>query len=433
MKNEVKPNIIRMKKLLIITIFTVFSIYGYSQTQRIDSLKEVIERHEGKISALDDRVLVNEADLGKLNKIKISGYVQSQWELYNKDRVVTNEPNNTFYIRRARIKFTYEALDGVKFVLQPDFSTGNITLKDAYAVVNIPMLKDWTVWAGQMNRPDYEVEYSSSQREVLERSKVIRAIYPGEREVGAKLEYVGSKTPLKFQLMVMNGNFNGPNAQTASASQNAKDIDSKKDIMARLVYSIKLPGAGLGIDLGPNVYFGGNRSKVNPYIINSMGVLDSVNTGDYLNKKWAGGEIQIFADLLGGLAIKGEYVTGTNSTPSTTAVAINAPVATKKSGASTIRNFSGYYLYFIKNIGPKNQLVVKYDYYDPNTKLKGDDAGSNVWFKTLTLAWQYYLNDFIRLSLNYEMPKYEVNATRPDNYKDVTYGNTLGVRIQAKF
>lgn len=180
MKNEVKPNIIEMKKLLVFIIFTLFSIYGYSQTQSVDSLKEVIDRHEGKISALDERVLVNEADLGKLNKIKVSGYVQAQWESYGKDLVKTNDPNNTFYIRRARIKFTYDALDGVKFVIQPDFSTGNLSLKDAYAVVNIPKIKDFTLWAGQFNRPDYEVEYSSSQREVLERSRVIRAIYPGK-------------------------------------------------------------------------------------------------------------------------------------------------------------------------------------------------------------------------------------------------------------
>jgi phosphate-selective porin len=422
-----------MKKLLIITIFTVLSCLGYSQTQRIDSLKEAIEKHEGKITALDERVLVNEADLMKLNKIKVSGYIQAQWDLYDKGHVPTNEPTNTFYIRRARIKFTYEALDGVKFVLQPDFSTGNLTLKDAYAVVNLPKLKDLTLWAGQMNRPDYEVEYSSSQREVLERSRVIRAIYPGEREIGAKLEYIGSKIPLKFQLMVMNGNYNGPNAQTASALQNAKDIDSKKDVMARLVYSVKLPGAGIGIDLGPNVYFGGNRTKANPYVVNSNGVLDSVSVGDYLDKKWVGGEIQLFADILGGLAIKGEYISGTNSAPGTTAVAVNATLAAKKSAASTLRKFSGYYIYFIKNIGSKNQFVARYDYYDPNTKLSGDAAGSNVWFKTWTLAWQYYLNDNIRISLNYEMPEFEVNASRPDNYKDVTYGNTLGIRIQAKF
>ena len=34
----------------------------------------------------------------------------------------------------------------------------------------------------------------------------------------------------------------------------AKDVDSSKDLMARFVYSIKLPSAGIGIDLGPNIY-----------------------------------------------------------------------------------------------------------------------------------------------------------------------------------
>jgi phosphate-selective porin len=415
-----------MKKLLAITIFTVLSVYGYSQAQTIDSLKEVIEKHEGKITALDDRVLVNEADLGKLNKIKVSGYIQAQWELYNKDFVPTNEPTNTFYIRRARIKFTYEALDGVKFVLQPDFSTNALALKDAYAVVNIPKLKDWTLWAGQMNRPDYEVEYSSSQREVLERSKVIRAIYPGEREIGVKLEYIGSKIPLKFQFMALNGNFTGAQA---------KDYDSKKDLMARLVYSIKLPGAGIGIDLGPNFYFGGTEIKYNTFTSDVNGKLDSTTykAGDYLDKKWIGGEIQIFADILGGLAVKGEYITGINSASSATNQDSKATLTAKRADPTKLRNFSGYYFYFIKNIGPKNQFVVKYDYYDPNTKLSGDAAKGDVNWKTVTLAWQHYLNDFIRISVNYEMPKYEVNASRPNNYKDVTYGNTLGVRIQAKF
>jgi len=415
----------KMKKLLTITFFTLVSVYGYSQTQTIDSLKEVIEKHDGKLTALDERVLVNEADLSKLNKIKISGYIQSQWELYDKNRVVTNEPTNTFYLRRVRVKFTYEALDGVKFVLQPDFSTGALALKDAYAVVNIPKFKDWTLWAGQMNRPNYEVEYSSSQREVLERSRVIRAIYPGEREIGLKLEYIGSKIPLKFQLMAMNGNFTGTQA---------KDVDSEKDIMARLVYSVKLPDAGIGIDFGGNTYMGSNKAKINPYVSNSDGTLDSVNVGHNLDKKWFGGEVQIFADVLGGMAIKGEYIAGTNSVASTTAApASNASTATKLGAANKLNSFAGYYLYLIKNIGPKNQLVARYDYYDPNTKLSGDAAGSAVSCKTLTVSWQHYLNDFIRITVNYEMPKFEVNASRPANYMDVTYGNTLGVRIQAKF
>jgi phosphate-selective porin len=408
-----------MKKLLTIAIFTVISVHGYSQTQKLDSLKEVIERHEGKINALDERVLVNEADLGKLNKIKLSGYIQAQYEYYGADLEKSNGYNNTFYIRRARVKFTYEALDGVKFVLQPDFSTGNLSLKDAYAVLNIPKLKDWSLWAGQMNRINYEVEYSSGQREVLERSRVVRAIYPGEREVGVKLEYIGSKVPLKFQLMAMNGNFTG---------NQAKDIDSKKDLMSRLVYSIKLPSAGLGIDLGASGYYGGNLAKTNKYYKNSDGSLDSLNNvWRYLDKKWAGVEMQIFADVLGGMAIKGEYIAGINSTPST--IAATSTMAQMKTSPNTYNNFSGFYLYFIKNIGPKHQFVAKYDYYDPNTALEHDAAGNAVYYSTWTFAWQYYLNDFIRISLNYEMPKNEINASNPVDKKD----NTFGVRIQAKF
>jgi phosphate-selective porin len=291
-------------------------------------------------------------------------------------------------------------------------------LKDAYAVVNIPKLNDFTVWAGQFVRPSYEVEYSSGQREVLERSRVIRSIYPGEREIGVKLEYIGSTFPLKFQLMALNGNFTG---------SQAKDVDSKKDLMGRVVYSIKLTGAGIGIDLGPNFYYGGNRAKTNPYILNSNGVADSINIGDYLDKKWAGGEVQIFADILGGLAIKGEYMAGINSIAST--IASEATMAQKKADPNKLKNFSGYYIYFIKNIGPKNQLVARYDYYDPNTKLTGDAAKNDLNYKTLTLSWQHYLNDFIRISLNYEIPENETNATNPKDLKD----NVLGVRIQAKF
>jgi phosphate-selective porin len=418
-KNQVKLNLTEMKKLLAIGIFTVISLYGYSQKQVIDSLKDVIGNHEGKLNALDDRVLVNEGDLAKLNKIKVSGYIQAQWEHYGADLEKTNGYDNTFYIRRARIKFTYEATDGVKFVLQPDFSTGNLALKDAYTVVNLPKLKNLTLWMGQMNRPNYDVEYSSSSRELLERAKVTTTIYPGEREIGAKLEYNGIKIPVLLQVMVMNGDFTGTQA---------KAVQSSKDVMARFVYSVKLPAAGVGIDFGANHYFGHNLAKTNQYVKNSDGTLDSLNNvWRYLDKHWTGGEVRIYADVLGGLSIKGEYVAGINSVAST--VASTATMAQKKASPSLYNNFAGYYITFIKNIGARNQAVVRYDYYDPNTKLSGDAAGSSLYYKTWSFAWQYYLNDFIRLTAQYTMPKNETNATSPSDIKD----NLFTIRVQAKF
>jgi phosphate-selective porin len=378
--------------------------------QKPDSLSERLEVLEGKTGSLEERVALNETDLGKLTKIKISGYIQAQFESYQSGLVKTNEPDNTFYIRRARVKFTYEATDGIKFVLQPDFSTGNLSLKDAYAVASLPKLPSLSLWAGQFNRPNYEVEYSSGQREVLERSRVIKTIYPGEREVGAKLEFNPLKVPLKLQVALLNGNFTG---------KEQKDVDSRKDLMARAVYSLKFSTAGIGVDLGANTYYGGLMAK-NKYISDFKSEMDSTtsNTGSYMDKQWFGGETQVFFDLLGGMSLKGEYIAGKN-----------AFAGDSKSNPNKTRKFEGYYAYFIKNIGKKNQMVVRYDYFDPNTELSGNEAQKEVNYKTFTLAWQYYLNDYIRFSVNYEMPKNETNTSIPKDIKD----NVFAIRMQAKF
>ena len=50
----------------------------------------------------------------------------------------------------------------------------------------------------------------------------------------------------------------------------------------------------------------------NKYILNYNDVIDSTssNTGSYMDKKWGGAEMQLYFDVLGGLALKGEYLTG---------------------------------------------------------------------------------------------------------------------------
>lgn len=398
-----------MKKTMVVFLILLVARIAYSQAPA-DSMQENIENLNGRLNALDERVALNETDLGKLTKIKVSGYIQAQYEYYQGGLVKPNDPVSTFFVRRARIKFTYEAADGIRFVLQPDFSTGNLTLKDAYAVAYLPKLRTLTLWAGQFNRPNYEVEYSSSQREVLERSRMIRTIYPGEREVGAKLEFKPATIPLKLQLALLNGNFIGTQQI---------DVDSKKDLMARAVYSFKFPARNIGIDVGAHGYYGGLMAKTK-YVSDYENQLDSLdsNVGKYLDKKWGGVEVQAFFDLWGGLALKGEYIAGRNAYP-----------GDSKSNPYKTKEFSGYYAYLIKNIGKRNQFVTRLDYFDPNTRLSGDAAGKDVYYTTITLAWQYYLNENIRFSLNYGIPKNETNATYPDDIKD----NVLGIRMQAKF
>jgi phosphate-selective porin len=128
--------------------------------------------------------------------------------------------------------------------------------------------------------------------------------------------------------------------------------------------------------------------------------------------------MRLFFDVLGGMSLKAEYLSGRN-----------AIAGDSRANPNKIRKFSGYYAYFIKNIGKSNQFVARYDHYDPNRELSGDAAGKEVYYSTLTIAWQYYMNENIRFSLNYEIPKNETNATVPEDIKD----NVLGIRMQAKF
>ena len=158
----------------------------------------------------------------------------------------------------------------------------------------------------------------------------------------------------------------------------------------------------------------------NKYILNYENVLDSTssNAGSYMDKKWGGAELQAYFDVLGGLSLKGEYLAGKN-----------AFAGDSKSNPNKTKQFAGYYVYLIKNIGKKNQLVGRYDYFDPNTNLSGDEAGKDIQYKTWIIAWQFYLNENIRLSAQYAMPKNEINAANPEDIAD----NVFTVRLQAKF
>jgi hypothetical protein len=500
---------------LSIVVMTTASLSLNAQTNA-DSLSGQVITLKDRISGVEERIATTENDVAKLTKIKVSGYIQAQFQNFENPAVY---PSNTFLIRRARVKFQYEPVTGVAFVFQPDIASGlgNVVLKDAYAQLNDPWMKTFSLWMGQFNRPNYEVEYSSSSRELPERSKVISALYPGERAIGAKLEIAPPKLALKAQIALFNGNENlvildGANAGlNYQANNSIRDFDNYKDLMARVTYEFKLGNIG-ALNIGAHGYFG--KIKANSYdLVNSDYTYNKgVEVGDGLKRNWFGVEMQFYADILGGLAIKGEYITGVNAYPgyftasdkvttSTTSTSVLendtltvTNVTTKKSLSKPgiEKNFSGYYVYFLKNIGKKNQFALRWDYYDPNTKLDSDQLGlvkwdgststikdadpeyegsteilsstktvndniiksgtSDIAYGTLTIGWNYYFTDNIKLMLAYEIPMNEkvgVNADGVGNvindkiyvnnnkvildYSEVFPQNVLTFRIQAKF
>jgi hypothetical protein len=500
---------IRLSLLVIITM----SINALSAQGTYDSLSGEVTTIKDRISGIEERVSNTENDVAKLTKIKVSGYIQAQYNYFENPAVY---PSSTFLVRRARVKFQYEPVTGLAFVLQPDIAPGlgNVLLKDAYVKVNEPWKKTFSLWMGQFNRPNYEVEYSSSSRELPERSRVIGALYPGERAIGAKLEIAPPDLGLMAQIALFNGNENlvildgngvGLNYQ---ANNSIRDFDNYKDLMARITYQFKLGNLG-ALNVGAHGYFG--KIKANSYdLVNSDYTYNKkVEVGDGLKKNWFGVEMQFYADILGGLAIKGEYITGINAYPgyyaaSSTSVSTSSSflnndtltisnLVTKTSlyKPGIEKNFKGYYVYLLKNVGKRNQFALRWDYYDPNTKLNSDQVGIAKWdgsstttlaadpeyngnteilnststvytnkissgtsdiaYGTLTVGWNYYFTDNIKFMLAYEMPMNEkvgVNADGVGNvtakytvnnnpgvldYSEVFSQNILTFRIQAKF
>lgn len=462
-----------MKKIyLVILVLSFISIKVKAQSVE-DTLRDQLTEVKDRINGIDERLMTSESSLSKLTKIKISGYVQSQFDYFENKAV---QPNNYFSLRRVRLKATYEAADGIKFVVQPDFSPNGFSLKDAYVVLNDHFIKNGlfknaiSLTAGKFNRLNYEVEYSSSQREVPERSLVIRSIYPGERAIGFKFEVSPQNIPVKLQLGMFNGNDGGFNQFSDTTGKFAntvvenKDVDNFKDFMARATYSFKLGNFG-GLDLGAHTYFGSLKSNTNATLHSDYSTIDSSKVGDAIKRNWFGAEFQLFADILGGMSLKAEYITGKN-------VMLGGNKFANGSLLPNFQNnFAGYYVYLIKNIGSKNQFAFRYDYYDPNTDITGSDvkvvkyngeaskkigklssSKADLAYTTLTFAWHYYFDDNIRISLAYAIVQNEKVAknasgvgnltesyTNPDgttgvnDYSDVFKQNQLTLRLQAKF
>ena len=302
---------------------------------------------------------------------------------------------------------------------------------------------------------------------MTERSLVIRTLYPGERAIGAKLEYNPLSVPIHFQLAILNGadgiTINNNAGTNLNAADNI-DYDNSKDIMARVTYNLPLGSFG-GLDFGAHGYFGSLKSMATTTYSSDYSTVTTAKIGDKIGKNWIGGEFQLFADVLGGLSVKGEYIAGKNASigyASTTAIPLGV--------ANFQNNFAGYYLYLIKNLGKKNQFAFRYDYYDPNTDINGKDvtikgyaatanlakkmsSKSDLATSTFGFAFHHYFDDNIRITACYEIVQnekvgttagvsnYTENYTQNDgqvvlkglDYSKVVPQNVFTLRIQAKF
>ena len=461
-----------MKKVLV-TLFSIISLGAFAQEQ------PTLETVNQNVESLKESFTETKNTVDIFSKIKISGYIQAQAQHADSGGIKSfaggNFPSlttgtnprttmNRMAIRRGRIKLAYTGTNS-QVVFQFDITENGFKTKDAYFKLTDPYFKLVNLQTGIFNRPfGYEIEYSSSSRETPERSRMFQTLFPDERDMGAALEITSEKGIFKY-VNFKGGWFTGNGI--------APETDRNRDFIGHL--SFKLPidqENGFMIDGGVSMYnglvtrdFNTNSTKTNTVnVVDVNGTTQKVSApsstvttqnytytwddaskgykkdGDstwFSNRKrqYLGGDIQMYipylsnVSFLGSTKIMAEYITGMQ--PGTKSANTFYKIG---SGDLYMRNFAGYYVTFVQNFTKRFQAVVKYDVYDPNTKVSGNDikTDGDIKYTTLGYGLVYNYDQNIKFTLYYDNVKNEtVSALK--GYATDLKDNVVTLRMQYKF
>ena len=420
-----KLKIIPIAFLIILTsVFHRLNAQEQPQTNG-DTISPKIEEVKKSIDLL-------KTDIKLLKRIKISGYVQGQFQIADRPGTKTYEggdfsdaSDKRFMVRRGRLKIAY-VTDLSQFVIQIDATEKGVYLKDAYASITEPWLKSFSLTAGVFDRPfGNEVAYSSSLRESPERGRMSQILFPQESDLGAKIVFNPPKT----------SRFNGIRLDVGLYAGNGINMDFKenKDFIGRLSYSGNTKNEFFKYAVGVS-YLNGTVYQGTKYIYtmqtlpdgSTMGFgVDSseINKGKYAKKQYFGADAQfVFAFPFGITELRGEFIAGQQPAyEGSGTMSTRNPAFTRILPAQDtyIRKFNGAYLYLVQNIlKSRVGIIVKYDWYDPNTQVAAHKIKPTYDFNGVsTNATKLSADD-----IKYQTLGLGVNFKATENIKFTLYG-----------
>ena len=391
----------------------------------------------------------------KFDNVRIGGYIQPQFQVaqakgaksFNGGDFPVNV-NNRFMLRRGRIRFDYIHFaenkgPSVQFVFQFDGSERGVFIRDFWGRLFENRYQLFSVTAGMFARPfSYELNLSSGDRESPERGRMSQLLMKTERDLGAMISFEPRRKdhPLHY-LKIDAGFFNGQGLPATA------DFDSHKDLITRIALKPFPLSKKILFSTGISYLDGGflqNTKYV--FTVNDNGsgktfTIDSslANAGKIAPRKYYGTDAQLkIKNKAGYTELRAEFITGTQ-TATLNSSETPAVLLAGNEGYYT-RKFNGAYFYLLQNIfNTHHQLAVKYDWYDPNTSVKGNDIGkagtnlnaADIKFSTLGFGYIHYVNENLKLVLWYEKvtnEKTQLNGFTTDVKDDV-----FTCRLQFRF
>lgn len=391
--------------------------------------------------------------------IKFTGYLQPQFQYAQRDGMesfgggnFSPTSKNRFMLRRARLKIEYALPSKLRkrpsavFAFQIDATERGVTAKDMFVKIYEPKKSFFYLTAGLFARPfGYEVNLSSYYRESPDRGRMSQILLPGERDLGAMLTYEPIEKPKKsINIKIDFGIFNGQGLLGTTDFDNIKDIAARVYIKPYNVNQFEISG---GVSLfiggwrnGTSYIFSMNRSATGEKYF----VADSAltNIGKRVPRRYYGLDIQVKKHHQWGTTEwRVEYWRGVQSGTANSLVSPGTlPVSNGTPLPVYIRPFQGGFLYLIQQIvNEKHQLLLKYDWFDPNTEVSKTEigaAGSNltiadIQYATFGLGYIYHFNTQAKMLLYYDFVSNE--KTNLQGYTAHIKNNLFTCRLQFGF
>ena len=397
----------------------------------------------------------------RFENIIISGYMQPQFQVAESDGAPSFAGGNfspfsqsRFMLRRARVKIDYliktkSNFPQALFTFQIDATERGVIVRDMFVRLFEGSRNNFSVSAGLFARPfGFEVNLSSSSRETPERGRMSQILMPSERDLGAMVSYepLRSDHPLShFKLDA--GFFNGQGLSGVT------DFDDHKDFISRLAIRPYSMSISKNIELSGGLSFlRGGWKNPTKYVYESglasngdkIFIVDSseTNLGHSAPRHYYGADMQFkIKHGWGETELRAEHWFGTQ--PGTATSTSNPGALPTNNGIplpTYVRHFNGSFFYFLQNIiNKKHQLLFKFDWYDPNVKIKELEIGkpgtnltaADIKFSTLGAGYVFHFNPQIKLILYYDFVKNE--TTQLAGYTSDLKDNIFTCRLQFRF
>jgi hypothetical protein len=299
-------------------------------------------------------------------------------------------------VRRGRFRIDYdrkteEGFSKYYFALQFDGNEKGVNIRDMFGRIYENKWNYLVATFGVFNRPfSNELNYSSSLRESPERGRMSQILMKTERDVGAMISFEPQDKKKKiYPLKVDAGIFNGQGLSGPEEYDSYKDFISRASVRrTKIAKNLSLSGGisylNGGLRNGSAIFYNMIKTSGGEYVFSSDSSTN--NIGKKSPRKYFGADIQLlFENSLGKTELRGEYVAGTQSSVFNSSVSPGIPPVSSALQPLPvyIRNFNGGYFYLLHTLMKKHQFFVKYDWYDPNTKIKDKEVQALIFDKYL--------------------------------------------------